>query len=49
MRAEKLFVFEAMECGIERSLLNLECVARDLLNSLRDGITMNGPKSNAPS
>ena len=32
-----------MERGIEGSLLDLECVARDLLDSLRDGIAVNGP------
>ena len=47
-RAEQLFVFEAMERGIEGSLLDLECVARDLLDSLSDGIAVNGSKSNDP-
>src|SRR5258708_2657950 len=37
-----------MERGIERSLLDLECFARDLLDSLRDGIAVNGSKSNDP-
>ena len=34
-----------MERGIEGSLLDLECVARDLLDSLRDGIAVNGPSA----
>jgi hypothetical protein len=45
---EKLFVFEAMECGIERPLLDLQCLARHLLDSLRDGISVNGAKRNNP-
>src|SRR5271156_2739035 len=47
-RAEQLFIFEAMERGIEGSLLDLEGVARDLLDSLRDGIAVNGSKRNNP-
>src|SRR5277367_5781578 len=47
-RAEQLFIFEAMERGIEGPLLDLECVARDLLDSLRDGIAVNGSKPNDP-
>src|SRR5580693_5307131 len=47
-RAEQLFIFEAMERGIEGSLLDLECVARDLLDSLRDGVAVNGSKRNDP-
>src|ERR1700722_11015957 len=46
--AEQLFIFEAMERGIEGSLLDPECVARDLLDSLRDGIAVNGSKRNDP-
>ena len=42
------FVFEAMERGIEGSLLDLDCVARNLLDSLRDGIAVNGSKCNDP-
>jgi hypothetical protein len=48
VRAEQLFIFEAMERGIEGSLLDLECVARDLMDSLRDGIAVNGSKRNDP-
>src|SRR3984957_14390610 len=46
--AEQFFIFEAMERGIEGSLLDLECLARDLLDSLRDGIAVNGSKRNNP-
>src|SRR5580704_17209971 len=37
-----------MECGIEGALLDLERVARDLLDSLRNGIAVNGSKRNDP-
>jgi hypothetical protein len=33
---------------VRGSLLDLECVARDLLDSLRDGIAVNGSKRNDP-
>jgi hypothetical protein len=46
--AEQFFIFEAMECGIEGSLLDLEGVAGDLLDSLRDGVAVNGPERNDP-
>src|SRR6202034_2877609 len=47
-RSEQLFIFEAMERGIKGSLLDLERVARDLLDSLCDGIAVNGSKRNDP-
>jgi hypothetical protein len=47
-RDEQLLIFEAMERGIEGSLLDLECLARDLLDSLRDGIAVNWSKRNDP-
>ena len=37
-----------MESGIERSLLNLKGLARHLLNSLGDGIAVNGAKGDDP-
>jgi hypothetical protein len=37
-----------MERGIEGSLLDLEGVAGDLLNSLSDGVTVNGSERNHP-
>src|ERR1700761_7382455 len=45
---EQFFVFEAMESGVKRSLLDLQGIARHLLNPLRDGIAVNGAKRNYP-
>src|SRR4029078_9754004 len=35
---------EAMERGVQRTLLHLQYVARDLLEPLRHGIAVNGPE-----
>src|SRR3979411_2246203 len=48
VRSQQLFVFEAMKSGIKRSLLDLQGLARHLLNPLGDGITVNGAKRNHP-
>src|SRR5215471_5512610 len=45
---QKLLVFEAMKCGIKRSLLDLKGLAGHLLDSLSDGVAMNGAKSDDP-
>jgi hypothetical protein len=45
---EQFFVFEAMESGIKRPLLDLQGLARHLLNSLRNGIAVNGTERNNP-
>ena len=45
---QQLFVFEAVESGIKGSLLDLQGLARHLLNPLRDGVTVNGAKRNHP-
>src|SRR5579864_6194901 len=45
---EQLFVFESMKSGIERSLLDLQSLARNLLNSLRDGVAMDGAERSNP-
>jgi hypothetical protein len=38
-------MFESMQRGIERSLVNLTHVFRNLLDALRDGPAMHGSKS----
>src|SRR6202008_1508112 len=45
---EKLLVFEAVKCRVERSLLHLQSLAGHLLNSLCERIAVNGPKRNNP-
>src|SRR5215813_10589910 len=45
---QKLLVFETMKCGIKRSLLNLKGLTGYLLDSLSDGIAVNGAKSDDP-
>jgi hypothetical protein len=46
--SQQLLVFEAVENGIKGSLLDLQGLARHLLNPLRDGVTVNGAKRNHP-
>src|ERR1700722_1472497 len=41
---EELLVLEAMEGGIKRALLHLQRFARHLLDSLCDGVAVDGPK-----
>ncbi len=40
--------FETMERRIKRSLLYLQCLARHLLDPLRDGVAVNWAKRNDP-
>src|ERR1700679_1839164 len=45
---EQLLVFEAVKRGIERSLLDLQGLAGHLLNSLGDGVAVNGAERDHP-
>ena len=42
--ANPALLFQAMQCGIKRSLLHLQHVVRYLLNPLSDGPAMNRPE-----
>jgi hypothetical protein len=45
---KQLFIFQTMERGVERALLDLEYVPRDLPDSLRDGVAVNRSKCDDP-
>ena len=44
LRFQPAAIFEAVEGGVKRALLELKKVAGDLLNPLRNGVAMNRPQ-----
>src|SRR5579863_3676570 len=48
VRGEQLLVFQPMQRGVERTLLDLESFTRDLLDLLGDGVPVDRPVRNDP-